>query len=232
MKFIKIMCFLTVILYAFSGCGKVQQNKENLPSVSNAIFQNEYDKQKLESIKEVANELHIEKQIPIIFGEDGNVRDYVSFTINSVSIERNQIHSLTKEQLKYMMDIHEWVQDDGTIANDIAYISMDISLYSEIAIPELYFTMSKINYKYEDTWNSCDLVYQSDPIYPDKQNQIGITDLPANFNKEMTIGFLANNEILESDTIACVITFKDFGSNSGIDCSQTFKIELNENSDS
>ena len=84
--------------------------------------------------------------------------------------------------------------------------------------------MSDLNYQVENVWKSSSVAYQSDPIYPNDSNQIGITSLSANEEKNLKIGFLVEKNISNSSSIICIFRFADFGSNSGIDSSQTFAI--------
>lgn len=220
----RIIFMFLLLCTILVGCTDIEQSA----SESSVIYQEERDEKKLKSYsnvdKNADNEIDIEKEIPISLGESGQIGDYVTLSIQQVSIEKDRIHSLSEIQLGYLMDIYDQVQSDGTLEDDTVFLTLDITIKSKSNIPELNFSMSDLNYQVENVWKSSSVAYQSDPIYPNDSNQIGITSLSANEEKNLKIGFLVEKNISNSSSIICIFRFADFGSNSGIDSSQTFAI--------
>lgn len=158
-------------------------------------------------------ELNVTKQVPETVDENDAVTNYVDFTVKSVSVEQEKITSLDSTAPSRMTG-PDAVQEDGTLDSDYVFVSLEITMESAVDVDALNLASCILYYsgETEDEMMLTKLSYQSDPIDPDDLNSMGITSLTAGEEKNMTIGFLASKDIMDSDSISLYAAFADYGS--------------------
>lgn len=226
MKRIYTYITLLALCITCSGCSFTSENSNSVITEKlESAVKDDKNVEKAEDQIDQQIELNVTKQVPQAVDENNNITNSVDFTVCSVAVEKEKITSLEQSDRFRINDIYNILQEDGSIGSDHVFVTLEITMKSVVDVEELYLTSCRLYYAPNNSsdYMVSELSYQSDPIAPNDPHKTGVTSLNAGEEKKMTIGFLLNEEIMQSDSVSLYAAFTDFDEKSGIE-NPMFKI--------
>lgn len=136
--------------------------------------------------------------------ENGDYQ-YVDIKVDSVSVMKEKIEGLNTEPFKFIPDKYE-VSDDGEILCDYSFVAVNLSLNSDT---DTEVCLS--GFRLETDANSVECYYNSNPIEVGNAKTSGYTNVIANIENKVTIGFFVDDEFLKSSSFTLIPLAVDTG---------------------
>lgn len=192
MKNQKLLIMLAVSLIFFGGCeiSNSDKNSSNLNNHVDSTVENSGDDDKVSIIADIM--------------ENGDYQ-YVDIKVDSFSVMKEKIEGLNTEPFKFIPDKYE-VSDEGEILCDYSFVAVNLSLNSD--------TDTKVclsGFRLETEANSVECYYNSKPIEVGNAKTSGYTNVIANIENNVTIGFFVDDEFLKSSSFTLIPMAVDTG---------------------
>lgn len=131
-------------------------------------------------------------KVSIIAGFANGDYQYVEVQVNSVSVMEDKIEGLNTEPFG---DIPEkfGVSEDGTISSDYSFVAVNLTISSDVDIE-----VGVSGFQLEAGNSTAECYYNSDPVSSGKSS--GYTYVSAGVEKEVTIGFFADSDMLKASS--------------------------------
>lgn len=214
------ICLFFFILAAllFSGCAGNQTGESGLSEIVASemssdqpiAFKADKSDENIEMVKENEQsniELNVYKTA--CAGEDD---DLIDVRVNSVEAEKGQIKSVETDEYKYFSLLYNnSLNEDMSLDSDYVYISVNITLHGGKSFDRLYLSSFRLYYSLDGEEYFGEMAYQSAMDNPDNPHDVGVISYTAEEEKNVTIGYIVPNQILNSENVCLLAAFADDG---------------------